>query len=181
MLGRRETRAGVFAANLRRFEERSRWDAADYGPDEWSDLTLQEFVAQQGSCFSEDGIEAIPAAELRLPLDAASSEVDWRDATKNPAKANAVTPPKNQGAYGYCWAFGATGALEGMGVIQQKLPLVSLSEQELVDCCHACWGHGPNMAWDFFINSTDGADSTEASYGALPCSGSCVGIPSKGR
>ena len=27
-------------------------------------------------------------------------------------------------------------ALEGMGVIQQKLPLVSLSEQELVDCCH---------------------------------------------
>lgn len=161
------SRRGVFLQNLEHFAERSRFDTAAYGPDMWSDLTLAEFKAQQAGCFTEEGMEAIPTAALPLlPLDADGKppSVDWRDPTKNSEKVNAVTPPKNQGAYGYCWAFGAAGSLEGMNVVQQKNPLQSLSEQELVDCCHACWGHGPNMAWNFFINSTHGYDSTEASY-----------------
>ena len=106
---------------------------------------------------------------------------------------NAVTPPKDQGAYlirpecvhhlrlrfltlfhtdsgigrrryGYCWAFGASGSLEGMNVVQQKNALQSLSEQELVDCCHECWGHGPQSSWNYLLNNTRGYDSTEASY-----------------
>lgn len=58
-----------------------------------------------------------------------------------------------------------------MNAIQQKNPLVALSEQELIDCCSPanegalqCWGHGPNMAWNFLINNTHGMDATEASY-----------------
>ena len=142
------TRADIFADNLKRFAERTQYDTATYGPDQWADLTVAEFKAQQAGCFSEEGMEAIPATTLpALPAlaDGKQPSVDWRDPAKNPEKVNAVTPPKNQGAYGYCWAFGASGSLEGMNVVQQKNPLQSLSEQELIDCCHACWGHGPNM------------------------------------
>jgi len=85
--------------------------------------------------------------------------IDWR--------ANGiVTNVKDQGQCGSCWAFSAVGTLEGAWA-KNTSQLVSLSEQNLVDCagnysCDGCGGGWPDKALHYIIDNK-GID-TEQSY-----------------
>ncbi|RWR79148.1 putative cysteine protease RD19C [Cinnamomum micranthum f. kanehirae] len=128
-------RLSVFKANLRRARRHQRLDpSAVHGVTQFSDLTEEEFER------SYLGLRPVtlPADAHKapiLPTNDLPTDFDWRD-------HGAVTPVKNQGSCGSCWSFSAAAALEGANYLSTG-KLVSLSEQQLVDCDHECDSSDP--------------------------------------
>lgn len=94
--------------------------------------------------------------------------VDWRG-------KGAVTEVKTQGACGACWAFSATGALEAHNFLKTGV-LVSLSEQNLIDCTReyrneGCDGGLLPRAFQYVIDN--GGIDTEQEYPYEIKDGSC--------
>lgn len=101
------------------------------GVNQFTDLTWEEF---KNSYLSTPIQNEVPSS-LKTKHEN-GTEIDWRE-------KGAVTPVKNQGMCGSCWAFSTTGSLEGAIQIN-KGNLPSLSEQELVDCSRSYGNNGCN-------------------------------------
>ena len=75
-----------------------------------------------------------------------------------------MTPAKNQGQCGSCWAFSATGSIESALLLAGRNDL--LSEQQLVDCSRSYGNMGCSGGWmdSAFAYVKDHGITTESAY-----------------
>ncbi|CAD7088592.1 unnamed protein product [Hermetia illucens] len=110
------------------------------GVNQFTDLTFEEVHKKLLGCkrnltsevarYSSVDLDILQVDDNEVP-----DSIDLRE-------KGYVTPVKNQGHCGSCWAFSAVGSLEGQ-LYEATKKLVSLSEQELVDCSktnEGCFG-----------------------------------------
>ncbi|XP_068667774.1 senescence-specific cysteine protease SAG39-like [Aristolochia californica] len=128
------------------------------GLNQFADLNNEEFVASRNG-FKPSQHKAGTPSFFKYENGSAPSSVDWR-------KEGAVTPVKDQGQCGCCWAFSAVAAMEGVAELRTG-KLISLSEQELVDCDtsgddQGCQGGLMDNAFEFI--KKNGGLTTEDNY-----------------
>ena len=117
-------REKIFLANLAKINAHNlnQYKTYEMGINQFSALTDEEFAQQYlGTIVPTEAI-----VEVEQKDDIIVGDVDW-------VAGGAVTGVKNQGQCGSCWAFSATGGLEGLSKIGYGT-LESFSEQQLVDC-----------------------------------------------
>jgi cathepsin L len=134
----------------------------------FADLTAAEYQEMNGFKLANRTITPKPSKFMPPCNIALPDEVDWR-------KNGYVTPVKNQGQCGSCWAFSTTGSLEGQ-MFKKTGKLVSLSEQQLLDCSTSFGNHGCNgglMDQAFEYIKENGGLDTEASYCYEMAQGQC--------
>ncbi|PVD36391.1 hypothetical protein C0Q70_03373 [Pomacea canaliculata] len=139
------------------------------GVNEYADMTNAEFVHVMNGFKIPENYESNGPLYTPPEVSDLPASVDWR--TKG-----YVTPIKNQAQCGSCWAFSATGSLEGQWFNKTK-QLVSLSEQNLVDCSkkqgnQGCEGGLMDQAFTY-VKDNKGID-TEASYPYKAVDEKCV-------
>nr|CAQ00114.1 papain-like cysteine proteinase [Hordeum vulgare subsp. vulgare] len=187
------------AEKLRRFEayrrnvdliDASNRDAErlgyELGENEFTDLTNEEFMTRyiggagaggglittlagdvvEGVVSSKNTIEG--DGNLTMTTSDPPRQFDWRE-------HGAVTPAKQQGACGCCWAFAAAATVESLNKINGG-ELVDLSVQELVDCSTGVFSSPCGYGWPKsalqWIKSKGGL-LTEAEYPYVAKRGRC--------
>ncbi|KAG8390910.1 hypothetical protein BUALT_Bualt01G0132600 [Buddleja alternifolia] len=161
-VGEKERRFQIFKDNLRYIEEQNAAEGRTYklGLNRFADLTNEEYrntylgVRHHG----QRRLSGRRKSDLYEPRegDSLPESIDWRN-------KGAVAPIKDQGSCGSCWAFSTIVSVEGINQIKTG-ELISLSEQELVDCDtsynEGCNGGLMDYAFQFIINN-GGIDSEE--------------------
>jgi cathepsin F len=156
---------------------------ATYGINKFSDLSPKQFQALYtpqripAQALAQSCLANGVTATIELSPDAIPTSFDWR-------QKGVVTPVKNQGQCGSCWAFSTIGDIESQWAIKGN-KLTQFSEQLLVDCSHGCsneppygdvcnQGCGGGWQWNayFDIESWGGVE-TEAQYPYTGVDGNC--------
>ncbi|HMK49300.1 MAG TPA: C1 family peptidase, partial [Thermodesulfovibrionales bacterium] len=148
----------------------AKWTAGDT---QISRLTPKERKKRLGLFFPKVSPKVKTLADsesfVRLQAEPLPSSLDWRN-----NGGNFVTPVRDQGNCGSCWAFATTGALESATLLANNTPNVNLdlSEQVLVSCGGAgdCGGGYIDDASDYIA---DPGLPLESSYPYIAQNGFC--------
>jgi len=178
--GDESERKGVFAENVKKAVENNRKQngllMGVEGP--FAAMTLDEFQAANIRGFKSAKSQGLPNLGMHedTPVEAGAT-IDWT--TKG-----AVTPVKDQGQCGSCWSFSTTGGLEGAWQLSSG-NLVSMSEQQFVDCDTGSYGCNGGSMEQAFQWSESTSIATESSYPYTARDGTCkssftTAIPSGG-
>ncbi|WCJ32682.1 Cysteine proteinases superfamily protein [Euphorbia peplus] len=165
----KEMRFDIFKQNVHLIESFNKDEGKSYklGINQFADLTNEEFktsrnrfkghmCSEQVGPFRYENFSAVPTS------------MDWR-------KKGAVTPIKDQGQCGSCWAFSTIAAVEGITQLSTG-KLISLSEQELVSCDtkgedQGCQGGLMDDGFKFIIGNQ--GITTETNYPYEAADGTC--------
>jgi len=165
----------VFKNNLKIVDELNQKNqslGAVFGVTKFFDLTPEEF---KNTYLMKNKIQTpvtISPDQLLEPkrILKAPENFDWRD-------QGAVTPVKDQGQCGSCWAFSVVENVESMWILANKSSndTLRLSEQQVVDCDKSdggCNGGDTPTAYEYIIKA--GGLQDESSYPYKAKDGHCV-------
>ncbi|KAL3533800.1 hypothetical protein ACH5RR_007321 [Cinchona calisaya] len=167
----KERRFKIFKNNVEFIEIFNRAGNRPYklGINQFADLTNEEFTASRNGLKMSSSPKLFRGTSFKYKnVTAVPTTVDWR-------KKGAVTPIKDQGQCGSCWAFSAIAATEGITKLSTG-KLISLSEQEIMDCDRTSQDQGCNGgemedAFEFMVKNKGVA--SEATYPYTAVDGTC--------
>mmetsp|Transcript_11020 Transcript_11020/g.30954 ORF Transcript_11020/g.30954 Transcript_11020/m.30954 type:complete len:383 (+) Transcript_11020:81-1229(+) len=179
-----ESRFQIFSANLKFIEiENRKSHSYVLGVNTFADQTPEEFgkdhLGMNGPAPAKLFGDLLHLGTHKFSGQAPPASVDW-------SAKGAVTAPKNQAQCGSCWSFSTTGALEGAWQIATG-KLLSLSEQQLVDCAKngnmGCQGGSMDLAFAYLEKHPVCMETSytyKAKDGVCKESNCTVGIPKGG-
>lgn len=122
------------------------WEA---GYNKIMDLPLEERHKMLGLVIPDEVKKMYDTLQVQMPAVTATQAVfDWR-------LLGGVTPVKDQGGCGSCWAFAATGGFESAYLIATG-EVEDFSEQAIVSCdqfSNGCEGGWTGSAYDHFVSA----------------------------